>query len=256
MHLPSMRMDRQIALVTGAGGALGRAAALAFGAAGATVHLADRDTQTLAATLQAMRDAGYDSYAHPLDVTDSAATEALIRQIAAESDGLDVLLNNAGVISSLGVLEADDAEWQRVFEVNVLGTVGPSRAAARVMIERGRGGCILNLSSALAKMALRNRIAYGATKAAVSNLTQNLALELGPHRIRANAIAPTAVVTDLNRELMKTQAELYRPLIEGTPLGRLCEATDLVGLMVLLASPAGSFISGQTFFVDGGFTIC
>ncbi|MGE4336301.1 MAG: SDR family oxidoreductase [Pigmentiphaga sp.] len=74
--------------------------------------------------------------------------------------------------------------------------------------------------------------------------------------MRANTIAPTAVATDLNRDLMASQAELYRPLIEGTPLGRLCEATDLVGLMVLLASPAGSFISGQTFFVDGGFTVC
>ena len=255
MHLPSMRLDGQTALVTGAGGALGRAAALAFGAAGATVHLTDCNDTALAGTRDALHSAGYAGDAHVLDVTDSAAVEALVAKIDADS-GLDLLLNNAGVISSQGLFEANDAEWQRVFQVNVLGTVAPSRAAARAMIARGRGGCILNLSSALARMALRNRIAYGATKAAVRNLTQNLALELGPHGIRANAIAPTAVVTDLNRELMHTQAELYRPLIEGTPLGRLCEATDLVGLMVLLASPAGSFISGQTLFVDGGFTVC
>jgi NAD(P)-dependent dehydrogenase (short-subunit alcohol dehydrogenase family) len=101
---------------------------------------------------------------------------------------------------------------------------------------------------------MANRTAYSAAKAAVMNLTRALALELGPHGIRVNAIAPTVIVTDLNRELVRTQPQLYRAVLDRTPLGRLGEPEDIAGALVFLASPAARFITGQTLFVDGGYT--
>lgn len=169
--------------------------------------------------------------------------------------GLDILVNCAGIISSRSLLEADLDDWRRVHDVNVVGTMLATRGAARIMIEQGRGGRVINISSALSHIAIPNRVAYAATKGAVSSFTRACAVELGPHGITVNALAPTAVVTDINRELMRTQPQLYQPLIDGTPLQRLCTAEDVAAYAGFLASDAAAFVTGQTHLIDGGYTV-
>lgn len=254
MDWPTSRLDGRVAIVTGAAGALGAMAARAYAAAGARVVLADLRAEPLEAALRPIRDAGGDALSVVADVTDEADVAHLVERTVDAYGTVDVLLNNAGVITSNTMRESTADEWRRVFEVNVIGTLLPTQACARVMIER-RYGRIVNLSSALARTSVAQRCAYAATKAAVSNMTQSFAVELGPHGITVNAIAPTAVITDLNRALVERQPAVYEALLGSTPLGRFCETADLVGALTLLASEASAFITAQTLYIDGGFSV-
>ena len=249
-----MRLDDRVAIVTGAAGALGAAAALAYASAGARVVLADRDAARLDAAAAPLRTAGFDVETVVTDVTREADVDRLVEHALARFGRIDALLNNAGVITSNRMLQSTADEWRRVFDVNFIGTLLPTQACARVMVAHGYGR-IVNLSSALARTSVAERCAYAATKAAVSNMTQSFADELGPHGITVNAIAPTAVITDLNRDLVARQPDVYRRLLDGTPAGRFCEPHDLAGALVLLASEAAAFITGQALYIDGGFTV-
>lgn len=251
----SLDLKGQVALVTGAAGALGSMAARTFARAGAKLVLVDLDPVRLNACAQSLRDeTGGDVLACPASVTDPEAMAAVVAQAVTAFGSVSILLNNAGVGSAKTLMESTPDDWRRVYEVNVIGTVVPTQACAPVMMKQ-RYGRIVNVSSVTARTSVPQRCAYGATKAAVSNLTQSFAVELGPHGINVNAIAPSAVVTDMNRELLVTQPHIYRDLMEHTPVGRMCEANDLAGVLTLLASPAAGFITAQTIFIDGGFTV-
>jgi NAD(P)-dependent dehydrogenase (short-subunit alcohol dehydrogenase family) len=251
--LPSMRLDGKMAVVTGGGGGLGSLAARAFAAAGADVALVGRTAETLQVTADAVRRAGRRAVAIVADVTRSRDVNRMVEQVLDEFGRLDILLNNAGVTSPKATVELTDEDWHRVMDASATGAFYCARAVAPAMM-RQREGCILSMGSILSARGMANRTAYSAAKAAVVNLTRALALELGPHGIRVNAIAPTVIVTDLNRELVRTQPQLYRAVLDRTPLGRLGEPEDIAGALVFLASPAARFITGQTLFVDGGYT--
>ena len=251
--LPSMRLDRKVAVVTGGGGGLGSLAARAFAAAGADVVLVGRTTETLRAAEDAVRGAGRRGAAIVADVTRSADVNRMVEQAVGAFGRVDILLNNAGVTSPKTAVELTDDDWHRIMDTSATGAFYCSRAVAPVMM-RQREGCIISVGSILSARGMAKRTAYSAAKAAVMNLTRALALELGPHGIRVNAIAPTVIVTDLTRELVRTQPQLYQAVLDRTPLGRLGEPEDIAGALVFLASPAARFITGQTLFVDGGYT--
>lgn len=250
---PSMRLDGKVAVVTGAGGGLGSLAARAFAAAGADVVLVGRTAEKLGAVEDVVRAAGRRAAAIVADVTRSDEVNRMVEQAVGELGRIDILLNNAGVTSPKTLVELTDEDWHRIMDTSATGAFYCARAVAPVMM-RQREGAIINMGSILSARGMAKRTAYSAAKAAVANLTRALALELGAHGIRVNAIAPTVIVTDLNRELVRTQPQLYQAVVDRTPLGRLGAPEDIAGALVFLASPAARFITGQTLFVDGGYT--
>jgi 2-deoxy-D-gluconate 3-dehydrogenase len=250
---PSMRLDGQVAVVTGGGGGLGSLAARAFAAAGADVAVVGRTAASLQAAADAVRAAGRRAAAIVADVTRSTDVNRMVEQAVAEFGRIDILLNNAGVTSPKTLVELTDEDWHRIMDTSATGAFYCARAVAPVMM-RQREGSIISMGSILSVRGMAKRTAYSAAKAAIANFTRALALELGPHGIRVNAIAPTVIVTDLNRELVRTQPQLYQAVVDRTALGRLGEPEDIAGALVFLASPAARFITGQTLFVDGGYT--
>ena len=252
-HTDPFRLDGKVAVVTGGGGGLGSLAARAFAAAGADVAVVGRTAGTLQAVVDGVRGKGRRAEAVVADVTHSAEVNRMVEQVVGAFGRIDVLFNNAGVTSPKTVVELTDEDWHRIMDTSATGAFYCARAAVPVMMRQGEG-CIINMGSILSARGMARRTAYSAAKAAVTNLTRALALELGPHGIRVNAIAPTVIVTDLNRELVRTQPQLYQAVLDRTPLGRLGEPEDLAGALVFLASSASRFVTGQTLFVDGGYT--
>jgi 2-dehydro-3-deoxy-D-gluconate 5-dehydrogenase len=212
-----------------------------------------RTGASLQAAADAVRGIGRRAAAIVADVTRSADVNRMVERAVGEFGRIDILLNNAGVTSPKTVVELTDEDWHRIMDTSATGAFYCARAVAPVMM-RQREGAIISMGSILSARGMAQRTAYSAAKAAVANFTRALALELGPHGIRVNAIAPTVIVTDLNRELVRTQPQLYQAVLDRTPLGRLGEPEDIAGALVFLASPAARFITGQTLFVDGGYT--
>ncbi|SLN70564.1 SDR family NAD(P)-dependent oxidoreductase [Oceanibacterium hippocampi] len=253
MILDRFRLDNRVAVITGGGGGLGTLAALTFAGAGADIVLLGRNEVNLEATANEVRALGRTALPITVDVTDGAALAAAAERIEAELGGIDILFNNAGITSTKTLRDIPPEEWQALLDVNVTGSYLAIRAVTPALIRRG-GGRIINMGSILSARGMANRVAYSTTKAAVANMAAALAFELGPHGITVNTLAPTVIVTDLNREAVRTQPELYEAIVKRTPLGRLGEPDDLSGALLLLASDAGRYMTGQTLFVDGGYT--
>lgn len=249
----SMRLDGQIALITGAAGGLGQVIAQTLGDAGAKLILVGRSLDKLAAMQEEFGAQGIEAVAMTADVTDPESVRELAGKVRQEGGRLDILVNNAGVTSPKPLLELGDDDWRRIIDTSAGGTFYCIRELAPLMIQR-RYGRIVNLGSILSVRGMALRSAYSAAKAAVANLTRSAAFELGPHGITVNALAPTVIVTDLNRDLVRTQPQLYDGVVRRTALGRLGELDDLVlPLRFLVASGAG-FVTGQVLCVDGGYT--
>ena len=247
------RLDGQVAVVTGASGGIGSAGALALAEAGADVALIGRNRAKLDAAADEVKSAGRRALVIEAEVTDEAAVNAAAAEVAAKLGPADILFNNAGITSPKLLANLPLEEWQRVIEVNLTGAYLCSRAFAPAMQARKRGR-IINMGSILSRRGMATRTAYSASKAGLANLGAALCFELGPYGVTVNTIGATVVVTDLNRELVRTQPELYGEVVRRTALGRLGEIADVTGVLVFLASPAAGFITGQTIYVDGGYT--
>jgi NAD(P)-dependent dehydrogenase (short-subunit alcohol dehydrogenase family) len=250
---PSMSLEGKIALVTGRGSALETLAAHAYCRAGADLILVGRTAEKLESVAAEVRAAGRRAAVLTADVTDSRSVDDMVRRAAETFGRIDILVNNAGVTSPKSLVELTDQDWRTIMDTSATGAFYCMRAVAPLMMAR-KSGRIINMGSILSIRGLANRTAYSAAKAAVANLARAAAFELGPHGITVNAIAPTVIVTDLNRELVKTQPQLYKSILDRMPLGRLGAPEDLAGALVFLASPAAAFITGQVLCVDGGYT--
>ncbi len=243
----------QVAVVTGGGGGLGAAGALAMAEAGADIALVARNRVKLEAAAAAVEATGRRAMIVEADVSDPAAMVEAASQIAGDMGRIDILFNNAGITNPQSLLDVAPEDFARVVEVNVMGAFHAIRAVVPAMIERGYGR-IINMGSILSGRGMANRGAYCASKAGLANLGAACAFEFGGAGVTVNTLGATVIVTDLNRELVRTQPQLYARVVDRTPLGRLGEVEDLMGALLFLASPASGFVTGQTLFVDGGYT--
>lgn len=251
--LDRMRLDGLVAVVTGASGGIGSAAALAFAEAGAHVALIGRNRPKLDQAADAVRGAGRTALAVEADVTDEAAVEQARATIHDAFGRADILFNNAGVTSPKRLETLSLSEWRSVVDVSLTGAFLCSRAFAPRMAEAGFGR-IINMGSILSGRGMATRTAYCAAKAGLANFGAALAFELGPRGVTVNTVGATVIVTDLNRDLIASQPELYDGVRLRSAVGRLGEVEDVTGTILFLASRAASFITGQTIYVDGGYT--
>jgi 2-deoxy-D-gluconate 3-dehydrogenase len=252
-HDALFSLKGQVAVVTGAGGGIGHGGAVALAEAGADLALIGRNVAKLKETAAAVEQTGRRALIVEADVTDEAMVAKACDRIVNELGSADILFNNAGITSPKTLADTTLDEWRRVMDVNLTGSFLCSRAFARPMIERKRGR-IINMGSILSGRGMANRTAYSATKAGLANFGAAMAFELGPHGITVNTIGATVIVTDLNRELIRTQPQLYDKVRARSAVGRLGEIEDVVGVLVFLASPAAGYVTGQTIYVDGGYT--
>lgn len=241
-------MPERIALITGGARGQGAAHAESLASAGLGVVIADvrdEDGERTAAAL-----AGRDlpvRYTH-LDVTDETAWADVVAEVEAREGGLDVLVNNAGIIRVAPLRNLDLADWDLLQRVNATSVVLGIRAAAPAMIRRG-GGSIVNVASTAAHRGAEGYAAYAASKAAVLAITRAAALELAPHGIRVNAISPGGVDTPMNDD------EPPGGTSSGAPLGRRAQPEEISPLVVYLATDASSYVTGSDVLIDGGVTI-
>lgn len=248
-------LSGRVALVTGAGSGLGAVFAEALGEAGASVVCVGRRLERVQETARRLEERGRQSLALSADITDEMAVAGAMRQTIEHFGRLDILVNNAGT-AAVGAPESISlADWQRVVDVNLTGVFLCAREAAKVMIAAGRGGRIINIASILGAVASEPApaTAYDATKGAVVNLTRDLAVHWAPHGILVNAIGPAYFPSEMT-EAFLAMPEMRDEIERRTPLGRIGRLEELKGAVVLFASDAASYVTGQTLYVDGGWT--
>lgn len=243
-------LEGKRALVTGASGGLGLHFAMLLARYGAAVTLAARRKEALKDACMRIAAAGGKADAVQMDVCDGASVAAAL----AETGGsFDILVNNAGLSGAAHALDLGEADWDRVLDTNLKGAFLVAQAAARGMKAAGRGGAIVNIASILGHRVAGDLSAYAASKAGLIQLTKALALEWARDGIRVNALCPGYFETDINREFFASEAG--QKLVKRIPQRRLGRAEELDGALLLLASPAGSYITGASLVVDGGHLV-
>ena len=247
--LPNFNLSGHLALVTGSSRGMGWAIAQGLAGAGARVLLHGRNAEALEARAAQL---GGNAGTLAFDVTDAAAVRIAFGRIEAEHGRLDILVNNAGIIPRKPLLETSDADWQAVIDLNLTAYFRLAREAARLMVPAGRGRIIM-ISSIMGLLARPTIPGYFTAKAGLHGMTRAMAVELAPHRITVNAIAPGFVPTDATQALHEDPK--FNEWISGrAPLGRWCEPSEVAGPAVFLASDAASYVTGHVLVVDGGLT--
>jgi 3-oxoacyl-[acyl-carrier protein] reductase len=237
----------RIAVVTGAARGIGRAMALGLARAGCAVAAADLNG---AGAEETARLAGNALGLH-VDVTQSRSVDALMQAVLGRWNRINILVNDAGVFPRSTVLDMDEQMWDHVVGVNLKGTFLCSRAAARIMVEQGRGGRIVNMVSRAAYLPYPRGAHYSASKAGILGFTRSLASELGQYGITVNAIAPGTVNTDMPRQAGVSDEDLMASG-RAFPLGRIAEPEDIVPALLFLCGEQGAYMTGQVIHVNGG----
>ena len=251
-HLPSFRLDGQIALVTGANRGIGRGLAEALAAAGATVAVTARsaaDAELVAEELLAM---GGSATGHRIDVADVDSIRTGVRSVVNQHGRIDVLVANAGLCANHPALEVDEAAWDEMMDVNLKGLFFTAQACGRHMVAQGSGR-VIAVSSQASLVGIRDHVVYSASKGGVNQMVRVLALEWGALGVTVNAVAPTFIYTP------GTAARLDDPtylagVVDRIPIGHVGEIRDVAGAVVYLASQAGAMVNGSILSVDGGWT--
>jgi glucose 1-dehydrogenase len=248
-----VKLRGKVVLVTGASTGIGRALALGFAGEGADVivnYRTDRDGAEV--TASEIRRVGRRAIVAEANIARVAAVRSLFRRIVEEFGRLDVLVNNAAVTGWGELFEMTEERWDEVIGTNLKGTFFCSIEAARLMRDNGKGGTIVNISTNCAELGVKNLAAYAASKGGVHALTKQLAVELAPHGIRVNTFAPGPTLVDRN---LRDDPDYNRTWGEVVPLNRAAAPEEMVGPAVFLASSDSSYMTGQIFFVDGGWTV-
>jgi NAD(P)-dependent dehydrogenase (short-subunit alcohol dehydrogenase family) len=244
------RLDGRIALITGAGSGIGRAAAQLFAAEGAHVYVTDISGEAAANVAEAIARSGAGSTAMAADVTRREDVAAMFRAVVHAHGRLDAIINNAGLNVRSDFRHLDDADWEKIRKVNLDGVVRVARDGFALLKASGRGS-LINIASVLAHRGLRQLTAYSATKGAIIALTRGLAVEYAPFGIRVNALSPGFVETALTARALRNPT-IRQALIDATPLRRLGLPEEIARAALFLASDDSSFITGADLAVDGG----
>nr|WP_316650860.1 L-iditol 2-dehydrogenase [uncultured Gellertiella sp.] len=253
----SSRLHGKSALITGSARGIGRAFAEAYVREGATVAIADINLQRATETATEI---GPQAYAVEMDVTRQASIDQAIRTVEEKTGGIDILINNAALFDLSPIIEISRESYERLFSINVAGSLFTLQAAAKSMISRGKGGKIINMASQAGRRGEALVAVYCATKAAVISLTQSAGLDLIRHGINVNAIAPGVVDGEhwdgvdalFARYENRPRGEKKKLVGEAVPFGRMGKAEDLTGMAIFLASSEADYIVAQTYNVDGG----
>lgn len=250
-----MRLAEKVVLVTGASRGIGRGVAEVLAQEGA--HVAVNYVASAAKAEEVagyLRGLGRRALAVQADVANRAQVEAMVQRVTHELGPIDVLVNNAGVESIVPFLELDDAEWQRVTDVNLKGEWLCSQVVARDWVARGRPGAIVNIGSVQAGMALPGRTHYAPTKRGIEALTRNMAAELAVHGIRVNCIHPGLFDTDMTQWVMADD-DIRPVVLDKIALGRAAQPRELGPAVVFFASDDAGYVTGQCLYVDGGMEL-
>ena len=244
---------RSVAIVTGAGGALGRATSLRLAADGFTVAVLGRAGETLNETAQLLRDAGHETLVLEVDLRDAASIVAAIERTERELGPVDALINNAAIYPATPLFDVTVEEYDDVITVNQRGYFVAAQTAARAMAERGRGS-IVNVGSITFTGGWDKLVSYVSTKGAAVGLTRALARELGPFGVRVNAVAPGAFPTKAE-EIHENPERYSQHVIDHQSLKRRGADEELASVISFLVGPDASFVTGQTINVDGGWNM-
>lgn len=250
-----MKLEDNVVLVTGASRGIGRAIALECAREGAdvAVNFVSRPEQAeeVVAEIQQL---GRHAVAIRADVSQRADVEKMVDQVWSELGPVDALVNNAGIETIIPFLELVDEDWERVTQVNLKGSWLCSQIVVDRLVRDGRPGAIVNIGSIQAGLALPGRTHYAPTKRGLEALTRNLAAELAPHSIRVNCVHPGVIETDMTAWVTEDPS-ILESVRERIPLGRTGQPEECAPIVVLLASPQASYITGQHIYVDGGMVV-
>lgn len=255
-----MKLEGKVAIITGGAQGIGRGISLRFAQEGASVVVADIQQDQAQKTVDEIKAAGGQAVAVVVDVRKQDQVQAMVETAVREFGSLDILVNNAGVGRIIPFFETTEKDWDLMFDINCKGLLWCSQAAAKVMIDQGRGGKIVNLASQAGRRGESLVLAYCASKACVISMNQSMGLALAPYKINVNAIAPGIVDTpfwdEVDRQFAKLlNMEIGEPKATFTktiPLGRIEQPEDIAGAAVFLASSDADYITQQCLNVDGG----
>jgi len=251
--LERFRVDGKVALVTGAGSGLGRQFAVSLAEAGASVALAARRREKLKETAALVEAAGGKALCIDLDVTDTLSVTSCVREVGSELGVPDILVNNAGIARQAFLTDITEEDWDAVLDTNLKGVFLMAQATAKAMIVAEKPGSIINIASVLGLGVSKALASYIAAKSGVVQLTKAMALEWTRNQIRVNALAPGYFVTEINEKSFEQGAhELVK---QHVPMGRVGELPEIAGPLLLLASDAGSYMTGSIIAVDGGHLV-
>ncbi|MCL4879258.1 MAG: glucose 1-dehydrogenase [Anaerolineae bacterium] len=250
-----MRLKDKVAVITGASRGIGEALAKGYAREGASLVIASRKQDALDSLLPELTAYGVEARAYATHTGDPAQCKTLIEKAVAEFGKVDILINNAATNPQFGpMMDSEPGQWQKIFEVNVMGYFWLCKYAAEAMRQQHSGGKLINVASVLGIQPHFTMGIYSISKAAVIAMTQALAQELAPDNIQVNAIAPGIIKTKF-AEALWSNDQIHRRLIENTPAGRIGQPEEIVGAAIYLGSDESSYMTGQVMVVDGGTTL-
>lgn len=250
-----MRLKDKVAIITGGGSGFGEVTGHLFASEGAAVMLADVNSTAARAVAEAIQAEGGKAAWVEANVSSSESTAAMVKATLDAFGQVDILFNNAGVEGWGSVVDADETVWERIFAVHVRGAFLCSKHAIPAMIERGKGGSIINVSSVAGLVGLQNMAAYSAAKGAIVSLTRSMAADFAPHNIRVNCIAPGTTMTAMGKRLIENDTpEKLAQRLSRYPMRRFGEPQEIARSVLYLASDDSSYTTGTCLVMDGGLT--